>query len=612
MSFWGELRRRNVFKVGAAYLVAAWLLAQLVSLIEEPLGLPGWFDTAVIVFLAVGFPIAVLLAWAYEVTPEGIKKTRHVPLEQSITGLTSQKLNYFVTALLVLAVAFLALDSYMLRDTAGPGGAAGEDRAAIEPAIAAPGAPSAQARNVLPNSIAVLQCDNFSTDPDNAFFAASLHEEMLNQLVKLRNLNVIARTSVLQYSATERPSITQIANELRVASVMECSVAYGDDRIVISVQLINGDTGVHVWSERYNREFKDVFGIQADIAMNVANALAVEFSPEEQQAIERAPTDSPEAYALYLQAWSLGGADNTEAVALLDRALGFDPEFASAHLSKANFLSATLINTTGNNAINAGERARQIDLMRYHAARAAAIDPSLAWVAGTVGNFNTWRWSEALAAVADAPEIREQSIIWLLSYVGEHDKALAHARRWVELDPKSVPARFAFCAALAYAGETDEAARQFREAIGMAPAVPVLRSWLAFVEIARGNAEAAAAELARAEQLLAQSRQVVFLPELAYSYARIGRPADVERIVAEIEQAPDGVEIGSGGRVMIYLAVGDRSRAVEELEAAITKIENYEIDEGFFNLMNVRMNVTADPLLEEQQFVDLRNRLRGN
>jgi TolB-like protein len=283
MSVWGELRRRNVFKVGAAYLVAAWLLAQLVGLVEEPLALPSWFDTAVLVFLAVGFPIALLLAWAYEVTPEGIKKTRHVPLEESIRGLTGQKLNYIVTGLLVLAVALLAVDSYVLRGRAGPRDT--ENRAALQAAAEATLAPPAPARDVLPSSIAVLQCDNFSTDPDNAFFAASLHEEMLNQLVKLRNLNVIARTSVLQYSGTERPSITQIANELRVASVMECSVAYGDDRIVISVQLINGDTGVHVWSERYNREFKDVFGIQADIAMNVANVLAVEFSAEEQQAI---------------------------------------------------------------------------------------------------------------------------------------------------------------------------------------------------------------------------------------------------------------------------------------------------------------------------------------
>jgi TolB-like protein/Flp pilus assembly protein TadD len=606
MSFWGELRRRNVFKVGVAYLVAAWLLAQVVALVEAPLELPGWLDTTVIVLLAVGFPVALLLAWAYELTPDGIKKTRQVPLEQSIAGLTGQKLNYIVTGLLVLAVGFLAANDY-LEDRAGGGGAADADGATGEVAaeVATP------TRDVLANSVAVLQCDNFSTDESNAFFAASLHEEMLNQLVKLKNLSVIARTSVLQYSGADRPSITRIAEELRVGSVMECSVAYGEGRIVISVQLINGDTGVHVWSERYNREFKDVFGIQADIAMNVANALAVEFSTEEQHAIERAPTDSPEAYALYLQAVSLVDIDNAQALSLLDRALSFDPDFAEAHRYEAALFSASLINTTGSNAISPNERERQIELARDHAARAVEIDPSLAWIAGTAVNFNTWRWTEALAALETAPDAAAPAPVWINSYIGEHEKAIGRARRAVELDPRNWNAKFVLGIALHYAGESDEAAQTFRDAAALAPAVPVLRSWLAFIEIARGNPEVAAAELARAEQLLAQNRQVVFLPELAYSYARLGRRADAERIVAEIEQAPAGVEIGSGGRTMLYLARGDRARVVAELEAAIVKIENHQIDEGFFNLLNVRMNVTADPLLEEPDLAALRERLRG-
>jgi tetratricopeptide (TPR) repeat protein len=250
-------------------------------------------------------------------------------------------------------------------------------------------------------------------------------------------------------------------------------------------------------------------------------------------------------------------------------------------------------------------------LIRHHAERAAELDSSLAWFAATVTNVLTWRWSAALAASADATDVPSQGTIWMHSYVGEHEKALAWARRWVDLDPKSVNARFTLCVSLAYADEIDEAAHQIREAIAVAPTVPVLRLWLAAVEIARGNPEAAAAELARAEQLLAQNRQIVFLPELAHSYSRIGRMADVERIVTELEQA-EGVELGAGGRTVIALALGDRARAIEQLEAAIAKIENHEIDEGYFNLMNVRMNVTADPVLEEPPFVELRKKLRGN
>jgi TolB-like protein/tetratricopeptide (TPR) repeat protein len=614
VSFWEELRRRNVFKVGAAYLVAAWVLAQVVALIDEPLGLPDWFDTAVIVLLAVGFPIALLLAWAYEVTPEGIKKTRHVPLEQSVRQLTGQKLNYVVTGLLVLAVGLMAVDSYVLRATSPVETPPADAALADEPAGTAVVADS-PVEGVLPNSIAVLLCDNFSTDPDNAFFAASLHEEMLNQLVKLRRLNVIARTSVLQYSGVERPTIQQIADELGVGSVMECSVAYGEGRIVISVQLIDGDTGLHVWSERYNREFKDVFGIQADIAMNVANVLAVEFSVEEQEALERPPTASAEAYALYLQTLSLNNLGALpEQMALLERALAFDPQFASAHRVKALFHSVATINTTGANATSApGERERQLELARFHAARAAELDPSLAWFPGTVATFNEWRWSETLAGVENAPPtfVLDQVSVWLYSFVGDHEKAVTRARRWLELDPKNWNSYWTLGVALAYSGERDEAARVLRDGIAVAPVVPVLRSWLAYVEITRGDTAAAAAELARAEQLLAQNRQAVFLPELVYCYSRLGRRADVDRIVGEIEQLPDGTAIGTGGWAMVYLALGERAKALEQLQVALVKIENHEIDEGFWNLMNIRMNSTADPVLEEPEFVELRKRLRG-
>ena len=138
-----------------------------------------------------------------------------------------------------------------------------------------------------------------SADPDDAYFAAGLHDEILNQLAKLKSLNVIARTSVMQYAGAERP-ITEIARELNVGTIMEGSVSYAEGRVAIRAQLIDADTGVHLWSESYNREFSDVFGIQADIAMNVANALEAEFSAEEQADLDRVPTESSEAYRLYL------------------------------------------------------------------------------------------------------------------------------------------------------------------------------------------------------------------------------------------------------------------------------------------------------------------------
>ena len=598
MSFLGEIKRRKVFQVAAVYAVVAWLAVQVITSIETPLGLPDWVDTLVIVLLTIGFPITLIISWAFNVTPDGLVRDQ---AGRTLAQNESRRIEYVLIGLLVAAVGWLF---YRDIDTVS-------DTSVVAAVPTSELVDQETDSEVLPNSIAVLLCDNFSTDQENDFFAASLHEEMLNQLVKLRNLNVIARTSVLQYADVAMP-ITEIAEELRVESVMECSVAYGDGRIVISAQLIDGESGLHIWSDRYNRQFEDVFGIQADIAMNVANALAVEFSLEEQQAIERAPTDSREAYALYLQAMSIAGVDNTETLTLLERALDFDREFASVHRLKAVIHEAALINTTGSDAASTGEREQHIELAHFHAARAAEIDPSLAWFAGRVGNFSTWHWSDALVALDDAPDPLDQLSTWLYSFVGEHEKAIARARRGVDLDPRNPTAVWTLGVALAYAGETDEAARLHHDAIALAPTAPIFRSWLAFIEIARGNAEAAAAELARAEQLLAQNRQAVFLPELAYSYARLGRRVEADRIVAEIEKTSEDIEIGAGGWAMVYLSIGDRVQAVEQLEAAIAKIENYQIDEGLFNLMNVRMNISADPVLEEPQFVELRNRLRGN
>jgi TolB-like protein len=481
MSFWGELRRRNVVKVAVGYAIVAWLLVQIADTFFPALQLPEWTVTFVAAVLVLGFPVALLLSWAYELTPDGIKRTKEVPLAESITQLTSQKLNYIVTGLLVLAVAFMAADNYVLNDSQ-PNVA--EPSAVAEAGSAPPlSATSEDEGAALPGSVAILPCESFSTDSQNDFFAASLHEELLNQLFKLRNMNVIARTSVLQYAGVARP-ITEIAKELHVESVMECSVAYGDGRIVISAQLIDGDSGLHIWSDRYNREFKDVFGIQADIAMNVANALAVEFSTEEQRAIEQEETDSPEAYALYLRA--LRAADTASRIRLLDQALSFDPNFAIAHSFKATQHSSFVVNTAASNSVGEEERNRQIELARIHQQRAAELDPDLAWRQDLGYNFFSWRWNDTLDALERAPDPIGNAA-WAYSVSGLHKTAIARARRGAALDPNQASSWLALGIALAYAGQQEEASLILRKAIEIEPVAPLSHSWLAFVEIARGN-----------------------------------------------------------------------------------------------------------------------------
>ncbi len=337
--FWGELKRRNVVKVGLAYVVVGWLVIQMVTTVLPTFNAPSWIAQSITFILILGLPFVLLFAWAFEITPEGLRKTRDVPAVDSITPLTSQRLNYVITGLLIVAVAFMAVDNYLLDDAAEPDEAQAASTAApAEPAVEDQPAPIAEPQTV-PNSVAVIPFTNSSPREDDAYFAAGIHEEILNQLVKLSGLNVIARTSVMQYTGTSK-TIPEIGRELNVENVMEGSVRYADGRVLVTTQLIDAKTGLHVWSESYERDFENIFAIQADIAMNVANALETAFTPAEQENIERLPTDSLEAYELFLAAQegfrSATGGVWGSSLQAIDAALALDPEFARAWALKAD------------------------------------------------------------------------------------------------------------------------------------------------------------------------------------------------------------------------------------------------------------------------------------
>ena len=244
MSFWAELKRRNVVKVATAYIIVAWLIAQLVGVINDPLNLPDWFDTTVLVLLGLGLPIAVLFAWIFELTPQGLKVTNEVPLEQSIRHLTGQKLNYIVTGLLAAAVLFLVIDRML--DDRGPAVAAAPPSEPVAPPAPAVSVSATPVRQ----KVAVLPCDNLSPNADDSFFAAGIHEEILNQLAKIRSLLIVARSSVMQY-AQNRPAVPQIARELNATAVLEWSVRYAGDDVLVTAQLIDPATDAHLWSDRY-------------------------------------------------------------------------------------------------------------------------------------------------------------------------------------------------------------------------------------------------------------------------------------------------------------------------------------------------------------------------
>ncbi len=412
-------------------------------------------------------------------------------------------------------------------------------------------------------------------------------------------------------------TIPEIASELNVGTVMEGSVRYAGNRIRITTQLIDAATDQHLWSETYDREFDDIFAIESDTAMNVANAMEAEFSLAEQAAIEQVPTSSPEAYVLFLQARSLLATVDgyVAANALIDRALEIDPQFAGALGTKTYIFGASMVNSIQTTGVAAEDRAALERQVREYAQRTFELEPgnAMARTALRAIDIPTWRWSAYLQALEPGDEDQLAAAgIWVYAWMGRQADAVRIARRVAELNPNDFSSHLFLGVSLAYVSEYDAAMQSLQRGHELAPGHPLVQAWKAYIEIARGNSGVAAAELRLIEQLLSNNRPIVFLPELAYGYSRIGSREDVERILAEIEALENPDEFGAGAWAVTYLAIGDEERALEQLEIVAAKARNYEPDPGYLNVMNLKMNYLADPALEKPEFVDVLGRIRGD
>jgi TolB-like protein len=318
LNFFAELKRRNVYKVAIAYAVVAWLLMQIATQIFPFLEIPNWAIRLVIMLLALGFPIALILAWAFELTPEGIKRTDQIePRQRS----RNRAWIYIVIVAGGISVSLFLFCRYTTSS---------KQSGSVE----------------LPaKSIAVLPFENFTEDKAFGFFADGVHDEILNDLAKIADLKVISRTSVMQYKNTATRNLPEIAQALKVAHVLEGSVQRSANRVRVSAQLIDARNDTHVWVEKYDRELADVFAIQSEIAQKIADQLQAKLSPTEKSAMNERPTSDLVAYDLYLRAKELiydsdvnpsrRREDLFKAVQLLDQAVARDPAFLLVHCQLA-------------------------------------------------------------------------------------------------------------------------------------------------------------------------------------------------------------------------------------------------------------------------------------
>jgi len=355
-SLFHELRRRNVFRVAGVYAVVGWLLAQAAALLENALGMPGWFDTVVVSFLLLGFPIAMIFAWAFELTPEGMKRTAAVPESESITAKTGRTLDYVIIAGLALVVAVV-----------------GADRMFSRPAHQG----EFVAQSATDNSIAVLPFVDMSPQGDQEYFADGISEELLNVLAKVNTLQVAGRTSSFAFKGQNR-DLREIGNLLKVSHILEGSVRKSGNEVRITAQLIKAQDGYHVWSETFDGDLDDIFGLQD----RVANAILTElkgYLPIGDAVGAPAPTARADvdAYEIYLRAREAinvtgGKKGYEEARRLLDEAIAIDPNYAPSLAWRA-YVEAALSRSWGGVGDTSIEEA--LPVIKSYADRALAIDP---------------------------------------------------------------------------------------------------------------------------------------------------------------------------------------------------------------------------------------------
>jgi TolB-like protein len=319
-NFFAELKRRNVYKVVVAYAVVGWLLVQVTTQVFPIFEIPNWALRLIVLVIIIGFPIALVIAWAFELTPEGLKRTEDVDLVPRPRR-KSYAWVYIVVGGAMFSIGLFFIGRYTVRNP-----------------------PSAARAESSSKSIAVLPFENFSEDKGFAFFADGVQDEILTDLAKIADLKVISRTSVMQYKNTATRNLPEIAQALKVAHVLEGSVQRSANRVRVSAQLIDARNDTHVWAEKYDRDLADVFAIQTEIAQKIADQLQAKLSPKEKSAISERPTSDLVAYDLYLRAKELIRGDirpNTQkesifrAVQLLDQAVARDPTFLLAYCQLA-------------------------------------------------------------------------------------------------------------------------------------------------------------------------------------------------------------------------------------------------------------------------------------
>ena len=592
-SLFTELKRRNVIRVAIAYLVLGWIVLQVGETLAPALHLPEWVDSLLAFFLILGFPLAIFFAWAFEMTPEGLKKEKEVDRSQSLTTSTGRKLDFAIIAALVIALGYVFWDSQD-NESAIPDDAVITDTSVIAPPSLAGFADLINATDTSGPSIAVLPFVNMSSDAEQEYFSDGLSEELLNLLAKIPDLRVASRTSAFSYKDKDM-TIPDVGRELNVGHVLEGSVRKSGTRIRITAQLIDVEHDTHLWSETWDRTLDDVFAIQDEIAAVVVDQLRIELMGEAPQVAET----SPEVYGLLLQARHHARRRSVEgfrlAENLLHRALELDPNYAPAWAG----LSGVYVQS---GSIDTDRGSREASALGVDAAKKALeLDPNSTMALSTLANVEialnydneaAIEYIERALAINPGNSDALNMAAGIAMIVGDYETGKKLGRSMVLVDPLSTGAHINYGYSAYFAGDFDEAIESFEKILELNPDAAGLHYYVSNILMTQGKYEQA---LARSElENVDGFRHTTH----AMLYFLLG---NIEKSDAALALLNELNVDWAYQRVMAYSVRGEKDKAFEWFETAI------EIRDRGLNL--TVGDPTLDNLRDDPRFADMLERM---
>ena len=582
MSFIEELRRRNVFRVGIAYAISAWVLLQIVDLVLENIAAPGWIMQVFMLALLIGFPVALIFAWAFEMTPDGVKLEKDVDRSQSITHQTGQKMNRSIIIVLAVALAWFAWDRFSL-------GSVTPEIAQVQevPEQQPPGTQSSEI------SVAVLPFVNMSDDKQNEYFSDGISEELLNVLVRVEGLRVPSRTSSFTFKGSDK-KVTEIGKDLQVDHILEGSVRKAGDRIRVTAQLIDVNTDTHLWSETYTRELDDIFAVQDEIAQAIVDALKVTLTGAEEKSLTQRSTSNVEAYNKYLLGRHLWNQRSIEslraAIKPLREAVEMDPDFGQAWAALAD--AYALIPEYGAGSIN-----EFVPLGREAAEKALAINPDSARALTAQAYIKAMYEYDIAGAMADY----EKAMVLEPGYATAHqwygellaaqrriDEAMYQLQVASELDPLAPIMRHVKGWILTYTDNPEKALEYYLEALELNPHMQATIGNLVDLHIILGQYDLARAR-SKEYALL-----VGFDPAASLAVIDAVENPDLQDRALMLLNESDAIREGTTDRAMQLALLGEFDLALDNLE------QTFETGDPYAIHMN-RISV-YDPLRENPRF----------